>query len=140
MLIGGLDIAGNKFVQALNYRYGDSFVADYEITPTKEITIEHYFGSDVTVHCYLVCKQANNSYLSSEQILLTPYINKEYSLSGDLTSGYTLQESMSYFNVTNTNITTTIKARNLQIINKTTDKTVIVPENSWLLRVYINKD
>ena len=140
MLLGGMDVLNNNFAEAINYRYGDSYIEDYNVSATQNVDITHNFGADVTVHCYLQCTAANNSYIAGEQIVLAPYTNTSYELTGDIVNGYELEQTLSYFNVTNTNITTRINLYNLQIINRTTNTLVTIPDNSWILRVYINKD
>ena len=140
MLLGGMDVLNNNFTKAINYRYGDSYIDDYSVSSTQNITITHNFGSDTTIHCYLQCTAANNSYVVGEQIVLAPYTNTSYKLTGDIVKGYKLEQTLSYFNITNTNITTKINLYNLQIINRTTNTLVTIPNNSWILRVYINKD
>ena len=140
MLLGGMDVLNNNFAEAINYRYGDSYIEDYNVSATQNVDITHNFGADVTVHCYLQCTAANNSYIAGEQIVLAPYTNTSYELTGDIVKGYELEQTLSYFNVTNTNITTRINLYNLQIINRTTNALVTIPDNSWILRVYINKD
>lgn len=140
MLLGGMDVLDNTFSEAINYRYGDSYIEDYDVSATQTIDITHNFGSDVTIHCYLQCTAANNSYVPGEQIILAPYTNTTYELTGDILKGYDLEATLSYFNVTTTNITTKIDLHNLQIVNRTTNTLVTIPDNSWILRVYINKD
>lgn len=140
MLLGGMNVLNNSFSDAINYRYGDSYIEDYAVSATQTVDIAHDFGSDVTVHCYLQCTAANNSYVAGEQIVLAPYANTSYELTGDILKGYDLETHVSYFNITNTNISTKINLFNLQIVNRTTNTLVTIPDNSWILRVYINKD
>lgn len=154
MLLGGFDIVNNKITKTINYRYGNALVEEYPMTATFTATVDHNFGSDVTVESYLVCTANNNGYIIGEQIILDHHQLSVYTPPpvgteiGELhnitevqsTAGSIGTTTLSYYLISNTNITTRIDAYNLRIINRATHSLVALPDNSWSLRIYINKD
>ena len=140
MLLGGFDVANNCITSVINYAYGTLMVKDFSFTKDFDTTIQHNFGSDVSVSCLLVCNAANNGYDVGDQVAVYPEKINNYTLSGNTTDGYTLNNSISVFNIVNTNITTKIKAKNYVIANKDTGTFVAVAADNWTLRVYISKE
>ena len=140
MLLGGFDVANNSITSVINYSYGTIQVKDFDFTKNFDNTIQHNFGSDVRVSCLLVCSVANNGYSIGDQVSLYPSELYTYELTGNLDDGYSLSSSLSLFSIVNTNITTKVKAINYLIPNKDTGALVSIPDNSWMLRVYINKE
>ena len=60
-------------------------------------TIDHNFGSDVTVECFLVCTAANNTYEVGESILLD-YNTDSQTTGATLTeTAVNLTKQLSYF-------------------------------------------
>lgn len=133
MLLGGFDVVNGNITNAINYRYGDILVIDSAMTANYSNTIAHNFGSDVSVTCYLVCTAANNSYVPGESVLVDLHQLSVY-------DNATTTNQLSYFVVSNTNITTRIDSSNLKIINRNTKALASLPNNAWNLRVYVEKD
>ena len=145
ILLGAFTVDGNNNISSLTeYRKGDTLITEFDMNLDEygaiTRTIEHNFGSDVTVECFLVCTAANNTYEVGESILLD-YNTDSQTTGATLTeTAVNLTKQLSYFLVSNTSTKTRFDAYHLQIINRNTHALVALPNNSWKLRVYISKD
>ena len=133
MLIGACTFSSNIITSIVNFNYGTAFGVEYNMTSDFSQVINHNYGSDVNVYCQLVCTAANNSYSVGDMI----------TVDNNITSFYDPDDSstiLSYFQIVNTQMTTTIKAQKLHIIDTSQNKSVLLPSTGWKLRVYIQKD
>lgn len=143
ILIGSCTYSSNAVTALNNFRYGTAFGVEYAMTSTFSKNITHNFGSDVDVYCQLICTTANNGYAAGDMITLDNNMTSVYSLPTVTSAGLVTNigsNTLSYFQVVNTQTQTTIKASNLYIVNTSTNNLVLLPSSGWKLRVYITKD
>lgn len=143
ILVGYCTYTNNRLTNLITFRYGKDFGTEYPMTATFDRTIAHNYGTDVDVYCQLVCTVANNSYAVGDMITLDNNITSVYSLPTVDEDGIVTDvgaNTLSYFQVVNTQMSTRIKSYNLYIVNRNNNTLVQLPANQWKLRVYLTKD
>ena len=67
--------SNNNISSLTEYRKGDTLITEFDMNLDEygaiTRTIDHNFGSDVTVECFLVCTAANNTYEVGRVFYLT---------------------------------------------------------------------